>query len=33
MTAEDQLRKELERQEEASTALAKELERLAKKGK
>lgn len=33
MTTEDQLRKELERQKEASKALAKELERLAKKGK
>ena len=33
MTNEEQLRKELERQEEASKALAKELERLAKEGK
>lgn len=33
MTNEEQLRKELERQEEASKALAKELERLAREGK
>ncbi len=33
MTNEDQLRKELERQQEASKALAKELKRLAKEGK
>ncbi|ALM43562.1 hypothetical protein P405_17220 [Streptomyces sp. FR-008] len=33
MTNEEQLRKELERQEEASKALTKELERLAREGK
>lgn len=33
MATEDDLRRELERQEAASKALAKELERLAKEGK